>query len=185
MKFSPTDIPGPLVVETTRSYDERGYFARTFAEEEFAAAGLEFRPVQASVSFNDRRLTLRGLHFQEPPHAEAKLVRCARGSIFDVAVDLRAGSETYGRWTAVELTAENLNALFIPEGFAHGFETLEEDCEVHYMISAAYEPSAAKGIRWNDPALEIAWPAQPEVISDRDADFPDFRWERPAPRQGR
>ena len=185
MRFLPTDISGPLVVESARSEDARGYFARTFSEDEFAADGIEFRPVQTSVSYNHRKFTLRGLHFQEAPHAEAKLVRCGRGSIFDVAVDLREGSRTYGRWTAIELSAEKLNALFIPEGFAHGFETLEDHCEVHYMISAPYEPSAARGIRWDDPVLGINWPAAPEIISDRDVGYPDFQWKQSAPEEDR
>ena len=185
MKFVSTDLDGPMVVESTRSEDTRGYFARTFAQEEFAAAGIDFSPLQTSVSYNHRRFTLRGLHFQQAPHAEAKLVRCTRGSVFDVAVDVREGSPTYGKWTAIELSAEKLNAFFIPEGFAHGFETLEDHSEVHYMISAPFEPSAARGIRWDDPTLQVGWPAAPQVISDRDATYPDFKWRRAASEEGR
>jgi dTDP-4-dehydrorhamnose 3,5-epimerase len=172
--FEELAIPGVFALELEPVHDRRGFFARTYSRTELEAHGIDFDVVQASVSFNERRGTLRGMHLQRPPHEEAKLVRCLAGSVFDVVVDLRAGSETQFRWLAVELSAARRNALFISAGVAHGFVTLEDGCELEYLISAGYEPSAAAGVRWNDPAIGIEWPLQPEVISERDATFPDL-----------
>lgn len=170
--FLPTEVEGVLCVEPDRREDERGYFARTFCEHEFAAQGRPFRPVQCSTSFNVRRRTLRGLHFQAEPHGEDKLVRCTRGEIFDVAVDLRRDSQSFLRVATAVLSPENGRQLFIPRGCAHGFITLVDNTEVEYMISAVFVPEAASGLRWNDPMLSISWPMQPEVISDRDQSWP-------------
>ena len=164
------------IVEPERHVDERGLFARTYCKREFAAHGIDFVPTQVSASSNTRRGTLRGLHFQAEPLPEAKVVTCTRGSAFDVAVDLRPDSPTYGRWTGVELTSANRNAVFVPAGCAHGFQTLEDDTELLYLISEFYEPSLQRGVRWDDPALEIDWPLTPTVISERDRCFPDFTW---------
>lgn len=173
MQFTPTDIAGVIRVEPQAHRDERGLFARLQCPETFATAGFPFEPAQTSVSRNPHRHTLRGLHYQPAPHAETKLVRVARGRIFDVAVDLRPGSPTYRRWTAAELSAENLLALLIPEGVAHGFLTLEPDTDVLYQISPAYRPGHEAGVRWDDPAFAIDWPAPPALISPRDAAYPD------------
>lgn len=173
--FLPTEVEGVLCVEPERREDERGYFARTFCEHEFAAQGRVFRPVQCSTSFNLRRRTLRGLHFQAEPHAEEKLVRCTRGEIFDVAIDLRRDSPSFRRVATAVLSPENGRQLFIPKGCAHGFITLVDNTEVEYMISEPFVPEAASGLRWNDPMLGIVWPVQPEVISERDQDWPLLR----------
>ena len=175
MRFIPTDIPGVVRVEAEPHVDERGSFARLHCPEEFAAAGIAFAPVQTSVSRNLAAGTLRGLHHQPAPHAETKLVRVTRGRAFDVAVDLRPDSPTHRRWTAAELSAENQTALFIPQGVAHGFLTLEPDTDVLYQIAPAYRPGHEAGVRWDDPAFAIAWPAPPQVISPRDAAYPDYR----------
>jgi len=175
MRFVPTEIAGVVRVEAEPHTDDRGAFARLQCPEEFAAAGIAFAPVQTSVSRNPRVGTLRGLHHQPAPYAETKLVRVARGRIFDVAVDLRSDSPTHRRWTAAELSAENLVGLFIPEGVAHGFLTLEPDSDVLYQIAPAYRPGHEAGVRWDDPAFGIAWPAPPQLISARDAEYPDYR----------
>lgn len=172
MIFLSTEVQGVIRVEPDRHEDRRGYFARTFCEQEFAAQGCPFRPVQCSTSFNVRRRTLRGLHFQSEPHGEDKLVRCTRGEIFDVAVDLRQDSRTFLQVATAVLSPENGRQFFIPRGCAHGFVTLSDNTEVEYMISAAFVPGAASGLRWNDPVLRIAWPVQPEVVSDRDQNWP-------------
>jgi dTDP-4-dehydrorhamnose 3,5-epimerase len=170
-----TKIPGVFVVEPELIADERGFFSRIFDVDEFSARGLETEFPQWSVSYNERPGTLRGMHFQREPHAEAKLVRCTRGSLYDVVVDLRPDSPTFRRWTAVDLSAENRLALYIPEGLAHGFQTLEPATEVTYAISERYEPSAAGGVRWDDPAFGIEWPkAERRVMSDKDRSWPDF-----------
>ena len=174
MTFEPTAIPGVFVVHPERFEDERGYFARTWAGDELAARGLTPGVAQCSTSFNTSAGTLRGLHYQASPHAEAKLVRCTRGRIFDVAVDLRPGSPTFRQWTARELDSESGVALYIPEGCAHGFLTLEDACDVFYMVSAPYVPAAGRGVRWDDPAFGIEWPADVRVINERDASYPDF-----------
>ena len=174
MIFAETEVPGVLAVELEKLGDERGFFARSFCAEEFARHGLAAAFVQVNISFNRRRGTLRGLHYQAEPKPEPKLVRCTRGAIFDVAVDLRPGTATYCRWTARELSAGNHRALYVPAGCAHGFITLEDDSEVCYLMGAAYDPELARGVRWNDPAFAIAWPLQPSVISARDAGYADF-----------
>lgn len=175
MKFVPTPLAGAFVVRAERIADERGHFARLYCREEFARQGLDPSLAQCSVSGNRRAGTLRGMHFQDAPHAEAKLVRCTRGALFDVIVDLRPGSATRGRWFGIELAAAGDDMLYVPEGFAHGFLTLADDTEVHYQISVPYHAPAARGFRWDDPEVGIAWPARPEVISPRDRGLPLLR----------
>lgn len=175
MIFTPARLPGLYLVDTERHEDERGWFARSWCAREFAAHGLEPQLAQASVSFNRRQGTLRGLHYQQPPHAEAKLVRCLRGTIWDVALDLRPGSATHGQWQAFELAGGSGRALYLPAGFAHGFQTLTADCEILYLISAFYEPDAATGVRYDDPAFAISWPLPVASISPRDAAWPAYR----------
>jgi dTDP-4-dehydrorhamnose 3,5-epimerase len=172
--FRETTVTDAWIVEPHRYGDKRGVFARTWCASEFAARGLCARFVQASVSFNPRRGTLRGLHYQAAPHTEVKLVRCTRGAIYDVAVDLRSGSRTFCRYAAVVLTADNHLALYIPEGCAHGFQTLEDDTEVLYQMSEFYAPEAACGVRWDDPAFAIGWPPARRIIAQRDLEYPDF-----------
>jgi dTDP-4-dehydrorhamnose 3,5-epimerase len=177
MTFRETAIEGVWVVEPELYEDERGFFARTWDTEEFDRRGLTGRLVQCSISFNRRRGTLRGMHYQAAPHEEAKLVRCTSGSIFDVAVDLRAESPTYCRWFGTELSAENRLALYVPEGCAHGFLTLTDGAEVAYQISEFHSPDAARGLRWNDPAIEIEWPGEVVVVNERDRSYPDLEAE--------
>ncbi len=172
MKFTESALAGAFIVELERIEDDRGFFARSFCAEEFAAHGLPAIMPQCSVSFNARRATLRGLHFQADPHAEDKLVRCTAGAIFDVIVDLRRDSPGRGRWLGIELTADNRRSLFIPRGFAHGFITLTDGSEVLYMMSVPYVPGFARGVRWNDPAIGIDWPLEPEHMTERDAAYP-------------
>jgi dTDP-4-dehydrorhamnose 3,5-epimerase len=174
VRFEELEIPGVFALELEPAGDRRGFFARTYSREEMDDHGIAFEVVQASVSFNERRGTLRGLHLQRPPHEEAKLVRCVAGSVYDVVVDLRAGSATQFEWLAVELSAARRNALYIPPGLAHGFVTLEGGSELEYLISAPYAPSAAVGVRWDDPVFGIEWPLEPQVISERDAAFSDL-----------
>lgn len=177
MLFRETQVAGGYLVELERMEDARGFFARTFSSREFAAQGLENRMEECSTSFNARSGTLRGLHYQAAPHGEAKLVRCTRGAIYDVFVDLRPDSPTYLRWVGMELSAENGRALFVPEGCAHGFQTLVDASEVFYQISTAYVPEAARGVRWDDPAFNIEWPPAPpggRTMAPRDAQYPDF-----------
>ncbi len=172
MRFLSTDLPGVVIVQGDPQGDERGTFMRTYCAETFAAHGLPPLGVQCNVSRNARKGTLRGLHFQAQPLPDAKLVRCTRGRVFDVAVDVRPGSPTLGRWTATELDEASGRALFIPGGFAHGFLTLTDDAELFYMMGASYAPDLARGVRWDDPDIAIAWPAAPEVLSDRDRALP-------------
>ena len=175
MLFTETALPGAWVVDPEPISDARGFFARTFDAAAFARHGLRTAFPECSVSFNARAGTLRGLHYQMAPHAEAKLVRCTAGAIYDVIVDLRPGSPTRGRWTAVDLTAENRRALYVPEGCAHGFQTLADASEVFYQISAPHVPGAARGVRWNDAAFGIAWPsAVDRVLSERDRTYADW-----------
>jgi dTDP-4-dehydrorhamnose 3,5-epimerase len=169
----PTALSGAYVIEQERHADERGWFARTWCRQEFAQAGLESALVQCSASYTQRRGTVRGLHYQAPPFAEVKLVRCPRGALFDVAVDLRPGSPTFARWIGVELTPENGRMLYIPRGFAHGFMTLVDATEVAYQMSASYSPQDARAVRWSDPLVGVQWPRPIEVISPRDRDCPD------------
>ena len=172
MKFSPTTLAGAWIVDPAPIEDERGFFARSFCQEEFRDHGLDHTVAQCNVSFNRKRGTLRGLHFQTPPHEEAKLVRCTRGAIWDVIVDIRADSPTRYRWFAAELNAENRRALHVPRGFAHGFQTLADDSEVLYQMSEFYHPESAHGLRWDDPALAIKWPIADPVVSERDKSYP-------------
>jgi dTDP-4-dehydrorhamnose 3,5-epimerase len=171
--FREESLPGVFSVEIEPAVDERGLFARTYSEAEFAKQGISFKIAQASVSFNARRGTLRGMHLQVPPHEEAKLIRCVSGSVYDVVVDLRADSPTQLRWVGVQLQASLRNALYVPTGFAHGFLTLEDETELEYLISTRYEPLAGAGVRWDDPVIGVDWPSRPTVISPRDASFPD------------
>jgi dTDP-4-dehydrorhamnose 3,5-epimerase len=172
MKFSETRLKGAFVIEPERLEDERGWFARTFCAEEFVAHGLDPGVAQCNVSYNRRRGTLRGMHYQAPPHAEARLVRCTAGAVYDVIVDIRPRSATFKQWLGVELSAANQKQLYVPEGFAHGFVTLAEDTEFFYQMSEAYSAEATRGFRWNDPAVGIVWPMQPVVVSARDASLP-------------
>jgi len=180
VKFVPTALPGVVLVEMQPMEDERGFFARTFCRDEFRARGLCDDFPQCSISFNQKRATLRGMHYQESPHAEVKLVRCTQGSIHDVIVDLRPGSPTLRQWVAVELSAANRRALYIPEGLAHGFLTLQDETEVSYQISRPHRPEAARGVRYDDPAFGIRWPSPPAVIAERDRSYPDHALQRPA-----
>ncbi len=174
MIFIETELAGVFEIEIEPKPDERGFFARTWCQNEFAEQGLDSHLVQCSLSHNTKRGTLRGMHFQAAPHGETKLVRCSKGAIYDVALDLRHDSKSYRRWVGVTLTAEKRNALYIPKGCAHGFLTLADDSEVLYQISDFYHADSARGVRWNDPAFGIAWPGEVEVISARDANYPDF-----------
>lgn len=175
VRITPTSLEGLCVVEIAPIGDARGFFARTYDDAVFRSAGLAANWPQHSLSFNLKRGTLRGMHYQAEPQPEPKLVRCTRGAVFDVAIDIRPGSATHRRWFGVELSAERRNALYIPPGFAHGFLTLEDDCELLYLIGERYEPSLARGVRWDDPAFAVAWPFAPGVISERDATYPDYR----------
>lgn len=174
MKFSSTGLEGAFLIEIEPHEDERGFFARTCCKNEFSANGLRDDFVQCSISFNKKKGTLRGMHFQAKPFEENKLVRCTMGAIYDVIVDLRPGSPTFKKWFAVELTAANRKSIYIPTGFAHGFQTLEEDSEVLYQITEFYHPECARGVRWDDAALKIEWPEDVRTISSRDASYPDF-----------
>lgn len=174
MTLTETELAGAWIVDVRRLEDERGFFARTFDAAEFRRRGLRDAFPECSVSFNARAGTLRGMHLQAEPHAEAKLVRCTAGAIYDVIVDLRPGSPTRGRWTGVELSADNRRALYVPEGFAHGFLTLRDASEVFYQISTPFHAESSRGVRWNDPAFGIRWPGEPAVMSDRDRAYPDF-----------
>jgi dTDP-4-dehydrorhamnose 3,5-epimerase len=175
MKFEETKIRGVIEVRLDRKTDERGFFARSWCRKEFDEAGLDSRLVQCNISYNERRGTLRGMHYQTAPFAEAKLVLCTRGAICDVILDLRGDSPTFKQWVAVTLSAENRDMVYIPEGCAHGFLTLADDTEVFYQMSEYYHPEAARGVRWNDPAFGIDWPEKVTVISDRDRTLPDFQ----------
>ena len=168
MKFLPTALAGATIIDLERREDERGFFARTFCREEFAAAGLEPAVEQCNVSYNRRAGTVRGMHFQVDPAPEAKLVRCVRGAIVDIIVDVRPDSATYLEHIAVELTADNRRALYVPPMFAHGFQTLVDDSEVTYQVSAAYTPGTERGLRFDDPALGLRWPLPVSVISAKD-----------------
>jgi dTDP-4-dehydrorhamnose 3,5-epimerase len=178
MRFTETRLKGAYVLDLERREDERGFFARTWCEDEFRQHGLNPRLVQCNISFNNRRGTLRGLHYQIAPHEEAKLVRCTMGAIYDVIVDLRQGSPTYMEWTGVELSAANRRSLYVPEGYAHGFQTLTDDAEILYHMSEFYAPGAGRGLRWNDASLGIHWPLAVSVVSEADSSYPDFYVER-------
>ncbi|MFM9864338.1 MAG: dTDP-4-dehydrorhamnose 3,5-epimerase family protein [Micropepsaceae bacterium] len=175
MRFRATKIGGVFEVEADPRADSRGSFARIFCTDEFAAAGIDFTTAQINLSGNAQRHTLRGMHYQDPPYAEAKLVRAVKGRAFDVVVDLRRDSPTHKQWIAVELDAAKMNAVFVPEGCAHGFLTLEDGTDILYQMGRHFVDGQGKGVRWNDPAFGIAWPGNPAVISPRDAnDYPDY-----------
>ena len=175
MIFTEGKLHGVWIVDVDKRPDERGFFGRTWDRDEFAARGLASDLVQCSVSFNARRGTLRGMHWQAAPHEEVKLVRCTRGAIYDVLLDMRADSPTFKQWMSVELTQENLRALYVPPGVAHGFQTFSDHTEVYYQMAGTYHPESARGVRWDDPAFAIEWPAmRSRVMSQRDATFPDF-----------
>lgn len=174
MNFRPTPLPGMVEIAGAPHNDDRGSFVRIYCRDAFTAAGIDFHPVQASLSTNTRRHTLRGLHYQPAPHAEAKLVRCVAGAVFDVAVDLRPGPG-FGRWHAVTLSAEEANAVFLPEGVAHGFLTMTDGAVLQYHMDRAHVPGHAAGLRWDDPDLSIPWPATPAVMSEADRRWPRLR----------
>ena len=175
MKISETELAGAYVVELEAVEDERGYFARTYCRKEFAEFGLNTEIAQCSLSYNARRGTLRGMHYQVEPAAETKLVQCMCGSLYDVIIDLRPQSETYCHWFGIELSADKRSLLYIPEGFAHGFQTLEDNTTIYYQISAFYDPQYAQGVRWNDPAFGIKWPLANPIMSEKDKLLPDYR----------
>lgn len=174
--FRETKLKGAFVIDPERFKDERGFLARSFSEQEFKSHGLNPRMAECNISFSSKRYTVRGMHFQNPPFAQAKLVRCTKGAIYDVIIDLRPGSPTFKQWIGEELTAENRCMLYVPEGFAHGFQTLEEETEVFYQITNFYNRDSEGGVRWNDPAFAIRWHATDGVtINERDANYPDFK----------
>ncbi len=174
MKFRELVIPGVWVVEPQRFEDERGFFARTWCRRDFEERGLDVDVAQCGIAFNHKKHTLRGMHYQVEPHAETKLVRCTRGAIWDCVIDLRPNSPTRLACVAAELSAENRHALIVPKNFAHGYLTLTDDAEVSYQMSAFYEPTAGRGVRWDDPIFGIKWPATPTTINERDAIYADF-----------
>jgi dTDP-4-dehydrorhamnose 3,5-epimerase len=174
MVFLQTKLPGVFEIGIEPASDERGFFARYWCQHEFESHGLNSKLAQCSISFNARKGTLRGMHYQATPHPEVKLVRCTKGSVYDVAVDLRPGSPTFRHWVGVVLSGRGRNMLYVPEGCAHGFLTLEDETEVSYAISEFYYPELARGVRWNDPAFQIAWPGEVTVISERDRAYPGF-----------
>jgi dTDP-4-dehydrorhamnose 3,5-epimerase len=175
MKFEETRLRGAYLVRLERIVDDRGYFARSWCAAEFADRGLTASVSQMNVACNPKKGTLRGLHYQQPPHAEAKLVRCTKGAIWDVIVDIRLGSPTRGQWFGAELTADNADMLFSPEGFAHGYQTLLDDTEVSYLTSVPYAPSAASGVRYDDPSFRIDWPLPPRCVSKADQNWPTYQ----------
>ena len=171
MKITPTAIPGAFVVDIEPIKDERGFFARTFCVDELQSAGLNTSFPQCNISYNEKKATLRGMHYQVEPYEEIKLVRCTAGSVYDVLVDIRPESAAYKKWFSVELSASNRRAIYIPKGIAHGFITLTDGAELLYMMSSQYKAEAARGVRWNDPEIGIDWPLKPAVISERDLSF--------------
>jgi dTDP-4-dehydrorhamnose 3,5-epimerase len=173
--FTETRIPGAYVIEADVFEDDRGSFTRVFCERELEMHGLKLSVTQSAVSYNKRKGTLRGMHYQVAPHAQAKLVRCTRGAIYDVLVDLRPESANMKQWVGMELSASNRRLLLIPEGFAHGFLTLEDESEVTYLLSDFYAPDCERGLRWDDPAIAVEWPFSPEILSQRDAAYPAWR----------
>ncbi|WP_072008593.1 dTDP-4-dehydrorhamnose 3,5-epimerase [Hymenobacter sp. IS2118] len=181
MLVAATKLPGVFTIDVERRSDERGFFARTWCGHELAGHGIAMTVVQGNVSSNPRLGTLRGLHYQAAPHEETKVVRCTRGAIYDVVVDLRPASPTCGQWLGLELTAANYRQLLVPAGCAHGFLTLEPDTDVSYLMSAVYEPRAARGLRWDDPAIGVRWPIRPQLVSASDLQYPDWPppWAEP------
>ncbi len=180
MIFIETALKGAFIIEPEKLEDERGFFARTWCQQEFATHGLNPRLVQCNISFNRRKGTLRGVHYQAKPYEEAKLVRCTRGAIYDVIIDLRLDSPTFKHWVAVKLTADNRQMLYVPEGYAHGFQTLEDCTEVLYQMSEFYTLAYSRGVRWNDPTFGIQWPLAERIISERDQSYPNFCCNRKA-----
>lgn len=178
MLFTETQLKGAYVIDLEPREDERGFFARTWCAQEFETLGLNPRVVQCNISFNKKRGTLRGMHYQADPYKEAKLVRCTRGAIYDVIIDLRVASPTFRQWLSIELTAENRRAVYIPEDFAHGFQTLAEDTEVFYQMSEFFHPECARGIRWDDPMFRIEWPIANVIISQKDNSYSFFGKEK-------
>jgi dTDP-4-dehydrorhamnose 3,5-epimerase len=174
VNFEPLSVAGAYLVSPQTNSDERGSFARVYCRDEFITHGLDPAVTQCSISRNTTRATLRGMHYQCEPHAEVKLVRCQRGAAFHAIVDLREASDSYCQWSSVELSADNSLLLYVPQGVAHGFLTLEPDTEIYYQMSTAYCEESARGVRWNDPAFDIRWPADVAVISERDSRYPDF-----------
>ena len=175
MIVSETKLKGAFIVELERREDRRGFFALSWSQKEFESLGLSSLLVECNISFNSKKGTLRGMHFQVAPYAQAKLVRCTSGSVYDVIIDLREDSPTFKQWSAVELTAENHKALYVPEGFAHGFQTLEDRTEILYQMSEIYAPECSRGIRWNDPLFSVEWPPAERIIIDRDNSFEDWK----------
>lgn len=175
MKFTKTGIDGAYVIEIEPHCDDRGFFARAWCHREFETMGIQFNFVQSNIAFSKKKGTLRGMHFQKAPHAEAKFLRCVRGAVFDVMIDLRPDSPTFKKWFGIELTADNHKMVFIPEGFAHGYLTTVDDTEVFYLVSAFYSPDAEGGVRWDDPAFGVKWPMTGNlIISEKDRSLPYF-----------
>jgi len=174
MHFVDTEIAGAKLIDPSPHQDERGRFMRAWCLREFAEHGINFTPVQANMGFSVRKGTVRGMHFQTEPALEAKLVRCTRGAMFDVVLDLRSASPSYGKWFGTELTAENGRMLYLPEGCAHGYQTLEDGTEMHYMASEVYTPRAARGVRFDDPVFGIRWPLPATAVSEQDRNWPPF-----------
>ncbi|MBI4130383.1 dTDP-4-dehydrorhamnose 3,5-epimerase [Candidatus Roizmanbacteria bacterium] len=175
MIFTKTKLSGAYTIDFEKREDNRGFFARSYCEHEFADQGITFRVVQGNTSMSKQKGTMRGMHYQEKPYEEDKLIRCTKGAIYDVIIDLRPDSKTYKQWIGVELSADNYHMLYVPKGCAHGFLTLAPDTEVTYLVSEFYTPSAEHGIRYNDPAFMIQWPDKIQVVSKKDASFPDFK----------
>lgn len=175
MIFKETPLKGSYVIEIEKIEDERGFFARAWCQHEFSEKSLCADTVQCNLSFNKQKGTLRGMHYQAEPHEEVKVVRCVRGAIFEVIIDLRPASSTFKKWYAVELTQDNRKMIYVPKGFAQGFQTMTDDCEIFYQMSAYYHPDSARGVRWDDEAFGIDWPSKPTMITERDKTFPDFR----------
>jgi len=174
MKFKKTKLEGTYVIELEKQEDERGFFARVWDKKQFQNMGLSYEIQQCSISFNKKKGTMRGMHYQEPPYEEVKLVRCTKGKIFDVIIDLRKNSTTFKKWISVELSAENHKIIYVPEGFAHGFQTLEDNTEVFYQMSQFYNPDSARGVKWDDKAFNIKWPLKPTLLSEKDQSYEDF-----------
>ena len=175
MIFNETKLKDAFIIDLEKHQDDRGFFARAYCEKEFRDHGIESAVVQANVSYNKYKHTMRGMHYQTEPYGEAKLVRCTKGAIYDVIIDVRKKSPTYKEWIGVELSEDNYRMLYVPEGFAHGFITLHDETEITYQVSEFYTPGAEKGIRWDDPEFDIDWPAEPAVISGKDENWPDYK----------
>lgn len=178
MIFTQTDLKDAYVIDLERHEDERGFFARSWCVREFEEMGLDTALAQCNLSYNARKGTTRGMHYQRPPHVETKFVRCVRGAIYDVIIDLRPDSPTFRQWIGVELTAGNRSMLYVPKGFAHGFQTLTDDTEIFYMMSELYAPDYADGLRWDDPLFDITWPGEVRSMSEKDRDYPDSTLEK-------